>query len=277
MDLSALKTFLEVAKTRHFGDAADTLCVSQSAVSARIKSLEDALGVELFVRQRGNIQLTVAGEALANHAKSMMKLWARAQQEINVGSGNRETLSVGGLPGLWDITLQDWLYSLSNSHPNLLISADIFSRDTLYNGVLDGTLDVAFLYDAPHGVNLVAAPLKNICLRLVSAKNCDTLPDGWFHDFIQVDWGTNYSVEFAAQFPEATSVKMSTGIARIAQEFLLRGGGYAYLAEPAVAKLVKDGLLFYVPDRPVFKRQAFAIYHQENIKSDLIQELIEHL
>ena len=62
MDINALRTFLEIAKTRHFGHAADTLFVSQSTVSARIKTLEDVLGVNLFIRERGNIQLTVAGD-----------------------------------------------------------------------------------------------------------------------------------------------------------------------------------------------------------------------
>ncbi|MBT7408643.1 MAG: LysR family transcriptional regulator [Methylococcales bacterium] len=45
MDISLLKTFLEVVKTRHFGHAADHLCITQSAVSARIKMIESLLSV----------------------------------------------------------------------------------------------------------------------------------------------------------------------------------------------------------------------------------------
>ena len=58
MDTELLKTFLEVNRTRHFGKAAENLYLTQSAVSARIKLLEDLLGTPLFSRARNNVQLT---------------------------------------------------------------------------------------------------------------------------------------------------------------------------------------------------------------------------
>ena len=277
MDISSLKTFLEVAKRKHFGEASEALFVSQSTVSARIKTLEDNLSVDLFVRERGNIHLTPAGEALITHAKSMLTLWARAKQEIAVPSGVRETLAIGGLSGLWDITLQDWLYDLSVQHPKIALAADIYGAETLFNRIMDGTLDVAFLYDAPQGVNLVSQQLKTIKLKLVSSEPVDKLDDYWISDFIQVDWGLNFAVQFAAEFPEITSTKMMTGLGRIAHEHLKRAKGYAYLAETMVQDSIDAGELFYVPDMPVFRRKAYAIYHQDNEKSDLIHELVEPL
>lgn len=277
MDINALKTFLEVAKTRHFGNAADTLFISQSTVSSRIKTLEDVLGVDLFIRERGNIHLTPSGEALTTHAKSMMTLWARAKQEIAVPSGVRETLVFGGLSGLWDITLQDWLYDISMSHPSLAVSADIFGADTLFSRIMDGTMDVGFLYDAPQGANVGSQSLKTIKLRMVSSEPVESLEDDWIEDFINVDWGMNFAVQFASEFPEIRSSKMVTGLGRIAFEHIKRAKGFAYLAEPAVQASVDAGEIFYVPNMPVFKRNAFAIYHQENEKLELIKELIETL
>ncbi len=277
MDINALKTFLEVAKTRHFGNAAETLFVSQSTVSARIKTLEDQLGVELFVRERGNIRLSPSGDALITHAKSMMTLWARAKQEIAVPKGVRKTLVFGGLSGLWDITLQNWLYDISVLHPRLAISADIFGAETLFSRVMDGTIDVAFLYDAPQGVNVGSQQIKTIKLRMVSSEPVPQLPDNWADDFMHVDWGLNYAVQFAAEFPEVKSSKMTTGLGRIAHEHIKRAKGFAYLAEPAVQDSINRGELFYVPNTPVFKRKAYAIYHLESEKAALIQELTELL
>jgi len=277
MDINALKTFLEVAKTRHFGNAAETLFVSQSTVSARIKTLEDQLGVELFVRERGNIRLSPSGDALITHAKSMMTLWARAKQEIAIPKGIRKTLVFGGLSGLWDITLQNWLYDISVLHPRLAISADIFGAETLFSRVMDGTIDVAFLYDAPQGVNVGSQQIKTIKLRMVSSEPVSQLPDNWADDFMHVDWGLNYAVQFAAEFPEVKSSKMTTGLGRIAHEHIKRAKGFAYLAEPAVQNSINKGELFYVPNTPVFKRKAYAIYHLESEKAALIQELTELL
>ncbi len=46
MDTELLKTFLEVSRTRHFGRAAESLYLTQSAVSFRIRQLENQLGVK---------------------------------------------------------------------------------------------------------------------------------------------------------------------------------------------------------------------------------------
>ena len=62
MNTDLLRTFLEVAKTRHFGHAAENLYLTQSAVSSRIRQLETTVGVPLFTRQRNNILLTPSGD-----------------------------------------------------------------------------------------------------------------------------------------------------------------------------------------------------------------------
>ena len=55
MDTELLKTFLEVSRTRHFGRAAESLYLTQSAVSFRIRQLENQLGVNLFTDLDGKI------------------------------------------------------------------------------------------------------------------------------------------------------------------------------------------------------------------------------
>ncbi len=65
MDTELLQDFpSEVSRTRHFGRAAEALYLTQSAVSFRIRQLENQLGVNLFTRHRNNIRLTTAGEKL---------------------------------------------------------------------------------------------------------------------------------------------------------------------------------------------------------------------
>ncbi|MDH5728398.1 MAG: LysR family transcriptional regulator, partial [Gammaproteobacteria bacterium] len=71
-DISLLKTFLELSRSRHFGKTAKNLFLTQSAVSARIKILEDTLGVRLVTRDRNNIQLTPAGMRFLPYAESVL-------------------------------------------------------------------------------------------------------------------------------------------------------------------------------------------------------------
>lgn len=78
MDTELLKTFLEVSRTRHFGRAAESLYLTQSAVSFRIRQLENQLR-ESFTRHRNNIRLTAAGEKLLPYAETLMSTAGRPQ------------------------------------------------------------------------------------------------------------------------------------------------------------------------------------------------------
>jgi DNA-binding transcriptional LysR family regulator len=109
MDTELLKTFLEVNRTRHFGRAAEHLCLTQSAVSGRIRQLEEMLGTALFVRARNNLRLTAHGERLVPYAETILTAWTRVKQDLAVADEAAVVLSVGGLASLWDILLTDWL------------------------------------------------------------------------------------------------------------------------------------------------------------------------
>jgi len=114
-------------------------------------------------------------------------------------------------------------------------------------------------------------------LILVSSQANQTVDQALGAHFVSVDWGVNFAVQFAAQFPDLRASKLTTGLGRIAFEYLKTNPGSAYLAEPVVAASVQSGELFEVKEAPSFERRAFAIYHQENDKADLIQTLIADL
>ena len=61
MDMDQVRTFLEVVEARSFVRAAESLNVTQSTVSARIKDLEIRLGQPLFQRRKSGVTLTTAG------------------------------------------------------------------------------------------------------------------------------------------------------------------------------------------------------------------------
>lgn len=74
MDFKSLKYFVAVYEAKGFARAAIALNTVQSNVSARIRKLEDFLGVTLFVRLHRSIVSTKAGEKLYDHAKRVITL-----------------------------------------------------------------------------------------------------------------------------------------------------------------------------------------------------------
>ena len=113
MDTDLLKTFLEVYKTRHFGKAAENLFLTQSAVSARIRQLENELGVKLFTRNKNNIQSKGAGQKLLIHAESILTTWNRVRLDVAIEDETKTLLVIGGVPSLWDIYINRWLRKLN--------------------------------------------------------------------------------------------------------------------------------------------------------------------
>jgi DNA-binding transcriptional LysR family regulator len=74
MDIQLARTFLEIVSTRSFVRAAQRLHVTQTAVSARVKALEDLLGRRLFVRGKSGASLTAAGEQFLRHASTLVQV-----------------------------------------------------------------------------------------------------------------------------------------------------------------------------------------------------------
>jgi LysR family hydrogen peroxide-inducible transcriptional activator len=81
MTLTELRYVVAVAEKRHFGHAAEACFVSQPTLSVAVKRLEDELGVTLFERSRGEINLTPAGERVVEQARRALAE-ARAVKDV---------------------------------------------------------------------------------------------------------------------------------------------------------------------------------------------------
>ena len=74
MDVELARTFLAIVAAGSFVRAAERLNLSQTAVSARVRSLEEQLRRPLFVRNRAGASLTPAGEQFLRHAPALVQL-----------------------------------------------------------------------------------------------------------------------------------------------------------------------------------------------------------
>lgn len=84
MNLSQLRAVVAVADRQNFSEAASALSVNQSTVSHAIASLEDELGVPLFMRGRRGAIATPAGEQIADYARQVLQLLELIQREANL-------------------------------------------------------------------------------------------------------------------------------------------------------------------------------------------------
>lgn len=260
MNTDLLRTFLEVAKTRHFGHAAENLYLTQSAVSTRIKQLEAMIGVAVFTRQRNNILLTPAGERLLPHAENLLAAWQLTVQEVGVPEKKNAQLSLGGTSNLWDTFLQSLLPQLSIKFPNLYMRTEINASQHLVRSLLGGRVDIFATLDPPANSDFEAEVVGNLELIMVCNHAEKLIGDIPTLGHVFVDWGTAFNIRQARLFEEPVAPILHTAQSRIALEFILSHRGAAYLPRALVQPHLDDGNLFQVADALEVEQDVYAVY-----------------
>lgn len=277
MNTELLRTFLEVTKTRHFGHAAENLCMTQSAVSSRIKQLEETLGVDVFSRERNNILLTSAGERLLPHAENLITSWQLAVQEVGLPKKQNLQLSLGGTSNLWDTFLQPVLPKLASAFPNLHIRTEINQSQHLIRSLLGGQLDILAVFDSPTNIDIESKLIGQLELVMVSNMANQKLEDVPAFGHVFVDWGTAFNLQQAQLFIEPVAPILHTGQSHIALEFILNYRGAAYLPRALVEPYLIGGYLFIVSGSVEMYRDVYLVYHNGIDKSASLGPVIQFL
>ena len=182
MELYQLRSFVAVAELGQLTRAAERLHLSQPAVSAQIKALEDELAATLFERGAAGMTLTPAGRHLLPHAERVLAaskaLIAEAQSLRGEVTG-RIRLGTVGDPEL--TRLPDVLRRAVDFYPLLEIDVRQEVSGAAFAKVRDGELDAAFYYGGLAHPAVAAMPLAQLTFRVV-------VPAAWAPRLAGADW-----------------------------------------------------------------------------------------
>ena len=107
MDIRSLQYFLAIAACGSMNKAADSLFVTQSAVSQTISKLEKELGLKLFRRAKDNsLEMTTAGIRFRIYCREALDLWAKTSRELNA---IKEQKAGHYIIGSSSVNLQTWM------------------------------------------------------------------------------------------------------------------------------------------------------------------------
>ncbi|WP_456698531.1 LysR family transcriptional regulator [Aeromicrobium sp. P5_D10] len=174
MQIHQLTYFVAVARTRHFTRAAEMTGVSQPTMSKQIRVLENTLGTALFVRDRGAIELTSAGEALLPHAQRILIDVESAQRAVQeVASLRRGRVRLGATPSLCDGVLPEALTRFHAKYPEIDLEVHEAGSQLLTRELAQGHLDIALLIVPLPGnePDIEATPVLRERLVLASPAN----------------------------------------------------------------------------------------------------------
>jgi DNA-binding transcriptional LysR family regulator len=148
IELRHLRYFLAVADNLHFSKAAQRLGIAQPPLSQQIRRLEQLLGHRLFDRTTRGVKLTLAGQLLAERARSTIeKVHDDLEQVRRLGRGEEGTLNVGFSGSVMFTNLPAAIESYRRRYPKVELRLRELHTTALIAALLDGTLDLAFLRD----------------------------------------------------------------------------------------------------------------------------------
>jgi DNA-binding transcriptional LysR family regulator len=259
MDTELARTFLAVVATGSFVGAAQRLFVTQSTVSSRVQRLEEALGAELFVRNKAGNALTPAGKQFQRYAAILTRTVEQARQEIGVVSGFRETVTVGCRMGLWEGLLLRWLPLIGKLAPDTAVRALIGFEEDLMAALIEGRADIGVMYTPQARPGLIVEPLLEERLVMVSTQA--EPPREPAADYVYVDWGPEFFAQHSLAFPNFSGCALTVNMGWLGLERILADGGSGYFPLRLVRGYERAGRLYRVREAPEFRLPAYLSYH----------------
>lgn len=271
MDTALVRTFLAIVSAGSFVRAAERLNVSQTAVSARVRTLEEELRRRLFVRNKAGASLTPAGEKFLRHAPALVQLWERARHEVAVPEGSRAVLGIGAEHSLWDPLLLRWLLWMRERQPDVALRAHVGLPETVVDQVAGGILDVGVVYAPRHRPGLRIELLMEE--RLVLVRSTGAMRQD---EFVQVDWGPDLAPHAASAHAISAQAghhvpSLVVDLGPLGLAYLLQAGGIGYFRLGAAWPHLESGALERVPDAPEFLYAAYAVFSETGAEPSLIE------
>jgi DNA-binding transcriptional LysR family regulator len=150
-----LRSFLAVADTHSFTQAAGRLGISQPTVSQHVRKLEDAAGRRLITRDTRGVLLTDNGDAMAGFARTILAAHAAAESYFR-GSAMKGRLRFGAADDLAITQLPRILRHFRQLYPNINLELTVSQSTRLHRRLLAGQLDLIFVKwnpePNPHGI-----------------------------------------------------------------------------------------------------------------------------
>ncbi|MFN3425015.1 MAG: LysR family transcriptional regulator [Novosphingobium meiothermophilum] len=271
-----LETLLWIARLGTFRAAAERLNTTQPAISARVREIEDQLGIAIFRREGRNMVLTARGRRLV---KECEPLWAGFERALLTASGFEGATGVVRI-GSGEIAaascLPGFVHAIEHDLPGVTLEVELDLTARMFQHLLAGTIDLAFLAGPVASPGIRTAPIGEV--GLVWAASRQTVEAGGFGAPLPVwsipDHSPLHGVTVAS-LAEHGIAPRSLGTCnnvRTLIDIVSGGGGAAVMPEPMVRGLLASGVLAEVLPRPA-RRLSFEAAIRSTESDPLVLEL----
>lgn len=283
MDLNQLKSFVAVAHQGNLTQAAESLHLSQPAVSAQIKAIETHLDIRLFERNAQGMSLTRAGRALLPEAEAMLRHMHRLDHFASTLSGNhRETLEIGIIHPLSSKKTALLAKRLNERLPHVHFAFRFGLSGDISNAVRKKELHAGFFLGENPYRNLCAVALEAVDYVLVchrddhAALMADmpkSLKQRTWIDMSSASGSSKHIRRLWREIKATPSSRISCDRPSAMIDMAAQGLGLAFVPRNSALKACKHGLPLAVVENFSAAIDLHFIYHTEFEEHPLLAEL----
>ena len=279
-----LQVFHAVAKHLSFTKAAETLFMTQPAVTFQIKQLEEHLSTRLFDRAQGRISLTPAGIVALEYAERILGLSEELDKRLReMGGQAAGPLLIGASMTIGEYVLPQLIGKFKARFPAVAPTLFVGNSEAVQDRVAERSLDLGFIEGDSH----LASLLSELCcedeLQVVCtpshplAKEPFALPATLTqHPYVNREAGSGTRevidryLQKAGVPPESLNVVVELGSPEALKGLVATGLGFAIMSRVIVTKELQLGHLVQVPLQPRLIRNFSVVYPKERFHSRLV-------
>ncbi|MCG5240397.1 LysR substrate-binding domain-containing protein [Azospirillum doebereinerae] len=288
MTLEQLRIFAAVADALHFTRAAETLRLSQPAVSAAVAALEAEHGLRLFDRIGRRVELTAAGALLRDEARSILRKVEETGAMLAELSGlTRGTLRLVASQTVGNHWLPPRLARFAAAFPGIRIDLSIGNSEDVAEAVRDGRAELGIAEGAVSDPSLMSDVIPGDRLVLAVGRGHPWAGRGAVApaDLAAARWilrepgsGTRALFEAAIRDvgldPAALTVAMTLPGGSVIRHALLAGLGASVLSDLVVSDELRDGRLVAVGGLALPERGFHLVRHRDRHRSAAEREFV---
>lgn len=284
-----LQVFFTVAKHLSFTKAAETLFMTQPAVTFQVKQLEEQFNARLFDRSHGRIALTPAGELVFDYADRILKLSRELETRMAEMSGEiAGPLLIGASLTNGEFILPQVIGAFQTRYPRVGMHLTVGNSETIVNRVADHSLDLGFIESPLQLPNLESQTICEDELVVICAPGSELARNrkltpaqlaGKPYVSREVGSGTR---EFADRHfrqhgvtPDELNVVMELGSTVAIKSVVETGLGFSIVSRATIPKELRLGMLVAIPLEPRLIRILSLVYPTATFRSRRLNAFVE--
>lgn len=272
MQIELLDTFLDLVETRSFHRTAERLQITQSSVSARVQTLEAAVGARLFTRSRAGTDLTTEGQRFETHARALRHEWNQAKRRIQVPHQAAHLVRIGIQNDLAAQHIGDWVSGFRRTFPDTAFYIEPDYSNQMCADLLTGVHDFAVMFAPKPHPDLHFESVGDVAYHMISSDT-DRLADVVPETFVFAHFSPAFEAMHRQVTPHLAGAPVSVGQSASVVSLLQAMGGAGYVLEKAATALIASGRFRLVADAPVLRQPVYAAMHLSHRISPLHHRL----